>query len=216
MIDMAFSDKLKKLREDKKMTQKELANKLDVTPRIISYYETGKSIPSDPELLHKIVSLFNVTLDYLLLDSMSATDFKFHNLVERLILDTKYTNITWVKFSTASWSYSSGGDYPEYIDIYDYFDLKNFHQYELFKCLHDKSYYTFIDSDSPNGYLLAFLKSFDSKETTIGLFAYVKYKFKFIADMNKLENIEDLYILVDSPDTELDEFIDEYLNDHIF
>ena len=34
--------------------------------------------------------------------------------------------------------------------------------------------------------------------------------------MNKLEIIEDLYILVDSPDTELDEFIDEYLNDHIF
>ena len=63
---MSFSENLKKLREAKGMTQKDLATKLGVSSRIVSYYETGKSIPSDPELLKKLVELFNVTLDYLL------------------------------------------------------------------------------------------------------------------------------------------------------
>ena len=46
---MSFSENLKKLREAKGMTQKDLATKLGVSSRIVSYYETGKSIPSDPE-----------------------------------------------------------------------------------------------------------------------------------------------------------------------
>ena len=92
---MTFSDKLKKLREDKQMTQKDLAEHLGVTPRIISYYETGKSIPNDPELLQKIVSLFNITLDYLLLDSKSDADFKLHRLIIKLINDTKNNILHW-------------------------------------------------------------------------------------------------------------------------
>lgn len=42
---MSFSENLKKLREAKGMTQKDLATKLGVSSRIVSYYETGKSIP---------------------------------------------------------------------------------------------------------------------------------------------------------------------------
>ena len=99
---MTFSDKLKKLREDKKMTQKDLAKHLGVTPRIISYYETGKSIPNDPELLQKIVKLFNVTLDYLLLDTQSKSESKIYKLVEKLIYDTQNSLIKWVVFPKAN------------------------------------------------------------------------------------------------------------------
>ena len=55
---MSFSENLKKLREAKGMTQKDLATKLGVSSRIVSYYETGKSIPSDPELLNNSTSFF--------------------------------------------------------------------------------------------------------------------------------------------------------------
>jgi len=47
------------------MTQEELAEKLGLTQRMISYYENGKKIPSGKTLL-RFKKLFNVTADELL------------------------------------------------------------------------------------------------------------------------------------------------------
>jgi len=41
----SFGDKLKKLREANNMTQNDLAMKLGVTQRFVSYYEKGTSHP---------------------------------------------------------------------------------------------------------------------------------------------------------------------------
>ena len=55
----------KKYREQNNMTQEELADKIGVTQRTISYYESGKTIPSGKTIL-KFKKLFNVTADELL------------------------------------------------------------------------------------------------------------------------------------------------------
>jgi len=57
--------RLKKLREEKKMTQAELGNKIGVSGATINRYEKGFRQP-DPEMLSKIADFFDVSVDYLL------------------------------------------------------------------------------------------------------------------------------------------------------
>lgn len=56
---------LKKLREELNMTQKELADRVQVTPKAISFYELNQREPSN-ELLVEFSKIFNVSTDYLL------------------------------------------------------------------------------------------------------------------------------------------------------
>lgn len=60
-----ISEKLKYLRDLKKLTQKEVANSIGVTTSAYGFYEQGKRTPS-PELIVKLAEYFNVTTDYLL------------------------------------------------------------------------------------------------------------------------------------------------------
>jgi repressor LexA len=57
--------RLKQLREEKRMTQKELADLLQLTPKAISFYELGERQPSN-EILVKLANYFHVSADYLL------------------------------------------------------------------------------------------------------------------------------------------------------
>lgn len=56
--------KLKELRKNKKISQYEIANFLDVTQTTYNRYETGKSEPS-LETLVKLANYFGITLDEL-------------------------------------------------------------------------------------------------------------------------------------------------------
>lgn len=56
--------KLKELRVSENLTQKELANKLEITQFTYSNYETGFTEPSI-ETLVKLADHYHVTLDYL-------------------------------------------------------------------------------------------------------------------------------------------------------
>lgn len=60
-----FKEKLKELRVYHNLSQKELAEKLEVSQRSISSWETGFRQP-DFETFEKISKFFNVTTDYLL------------------------------------------------------------------------------------------------------------------------------------------------------
>lgn len=62
---ISFAMRLKKLREQKKLNQTELANLLEVSNGSISKWERGDRQP-DYETLEKIADIFNVTIDYLL------------------------------------------------------------------------------------------------------------------------------------------------------
>lgn len=63
MVD--FGNKLKKLRLQAGLTQKQLAEKIQVTKSVISYYELQERNPS-PEILIKLSGIFHVSTDFLL------------------------------------------------------------------------------------------------------------------------------------------------------
>lgn len=62
---MSLGEKLKALRTAKKMSQKELAERIGIAKSVISFYESGDRFPSY-DVLVKIARIFNVTTDYLL------------------------------------------------------------------------------------------------------------------------------------------------------
>jgi len=62
---MRFSDKLKQLRNEKKITQVELAKSIGISDRTIIRYEAGVVEPPLSTLI-TIADYFNVSADYLL------------------------------------------------------------------------------------------------------------------------------------------------------
>lgn len=60
-----LSKRIKKLREENKMTQKDLGNILGLSQQTIGHYETNRAQP-DYETLNKMANFFDVTIDYLL------------------------------------------------------------------------------------------------------------------------------------------------------
>ena len=60
-----FGEILAELRQDRGLTQRDLAKLFFVTPGTISNYEKGRQLP-DAERLIKIADYFSVTTDYLL------------------------------------------------------------------------------------------------------------------------------------------------------
>lgn len=63
---MMIGDRIKQLRLDAKMTQPELAKKLDVTRSAVATYENNSRQPSF-QILIRLAHIFNVSTDYLLL-----------------------------------------------------------------------------------------------------------------------------------------------------
>lgn len=62
---MDFGNKLKELRQQAGLTQKQLAEQLGVTKSVISFYERSERTPS-PDVLRKLASVFHVSTDFLL------------------------------------------------------------------------------------------------------------------------------------------------------
>ena len=62
--------RLKMLREEKGLTQKDLAEKLSLTPKAISFYELGYREPSGDALI-RMAHILGTTTDYLLGNSTS-------------------------------------------------------------------------------------------------------------------------------------------------
>ena len=62
---MKVYKRIRDLREDKDLSQTEIANALNITQRSYSYYENGKRMIS-PEILSAIAKFHNVSVDYLL------------------------------------------------------------------------------------------------------------------------------------------------------
>lgn len=62
---MQFAERIKALRMEKGVGQNKLAKDLSLSNASISYWETGKQIPS-AEVVYKLAKYFNVSADYLL------------------------------------------------------------------------------------------------------------------------------------------------------
>ncbi|MCR8631364.1 MULTISPECIES: helix-turn-helix domain-containing protein [Paenibacillus] len=62
---MNFGNRIVELRNEKKLTQEELARKLEITRASLSHYENNRREP-DHETTQKLANFFNVSVDYLL------------------------------------------------------------------------------------------------------------------------------------------------------
>lgn len=74
-----LSERIKKLRLESDMTQKQLADILGLTPKMISFYELGQRNPPN-DILMKMSAIFNVSTDYLLGKSDSSPLWEFLNI----------------------------------------------------------------------------------------------------------------------------------------
>ena len=61
---MAFSDQLRKIRKEKKLTQIDVANALHITVRQYQRYESGEQTTTLENLI-ALADFFDVSLDYL-------------------------------------------------------------------------------------------------------------------------------------------------------
>lgn len=84
---MQFGEKLKELRDERDLTQKQVADFIGVSERVYGYYEKDR-FPKDEIVLKKIASFFNVSLDWL----VGNSDIKepAEKIIERNN-DTEYT-----------------------------------------------------------------------------------------------------------------------------
>lgn len=78
---MNFSDKLRCLIEEQNLTQKKVANDLNIAPSTMGGYVQGSSEP-DFETLKRLARYFDVSTDYLL----NVQSNKCNNLVEDELL----------------------------------------------------------------------------------------------------------------------------------
>lgn len=87
-----FAQRLRELRSEKGVVQKDVANFLNITTSAYGFYEQGKRVP-DTDIMIKLSNYFNVSLDYLL----GKTDVRNHtddpNITIALHSDTDYDEL---------------------------------------------------------------------------------------------------------------------------
>ncbi|WP_196604599.1 helix-turn-helix domain-containing protein [Pectinatus haikarae] len=66
-----IAKRIKTLRSEQNLTQRELSARLNLTPKMISFYELGQRTPPS-DIIIKLTEIFNVSADYLL----GKTDIK--------------------------------------------------------------------------------------------------------------------------------------------
>lgn len=70
---MKFSEQIKKIRTDNKLTQEQLAQKLNISRQTISSWENNRNLP-DLEMVVTVAKLFGLSLDQLILGDDTMTN----------------------------------------------------------------------------------------------------------------------------------------------
>ena len=78
---MSLGQRLKKLRTEHQLSQKQVAERIGVSPSTYRDWEQGKSISGEP--YNRIAELFQVSLNYLMYEQSSTTT---DSLIENLEL----------------------------------------------------------------------------------------------------------------------------------
>ena len=87
-LNFIIAKNLASLRRKNKLTQVQLAEKLNYSDKAISKWEKGESLPS-VEVLHTICKLYGVSMDYIVGDEK-----KEPKIIETADLKKRYLNIT--------------------------------------------------------------------------------------------------------------------------
>ena len=82
---MEIGNRIKTLRTEYNLTQKQLADKLGLTPKMISFYESGQRIPPI-DIVEKLSIIFSKSADYLIGLSSDSKDDVFLSPKDQQIL----------------------------------------------------------------------------------------------------------------------------------
>ena len=80
MNDYTFGNKISELRRGLNFSQRELAEKVGVTNKAVSKWETGKSKPTT-NVIRKLASLFNLDVEELLCMREEGREMKISKIV---------------------------------------------------------------------------------------------------------------------------------------
>ena len=98
-IKKNLSKKLLELRHQKKLTQLELAQKLNYSDKSISKWENGDAVP-DVAVLKQIANFYEVTVDYLISDDsellLEQQPANVSNNKNKIIITLLATSIVWI------------------------------------------------------------------------------------------------------------------------
>ena len=111
---MAFSLVLRKLREERNVSQKEVAGYLGITRQAVSYFELGKREP-DYKTLRKLADYFGVSVDFLLgcSDYQSVSTAVIGKNIELI-----KGNLTYGEFSDDIKEKTGSLIYPEMLELF--------------------------------------------------------------------------------------------------
>ncbi len=120
---MGFGETLRELREEKGLTQRELGRIINISDRVIGYYEANNRFPKDEYVLKQLADLFGVSLDYLvgrtnkrmpleeyIAESPEAYDIQLKDLPSEAIQRVKeYVDLMRLKYKPTQGSKGSAG-----------------------------------------------------------------------------------------------------------
>ena len=84
MEKLTMGDRIREARKNSKLTQEQLAERLDLSVEFISNIERGLKLPS-LQVFTKMIEVLNVSADYLLRDSVSTSELFGGNSIGRKI-----------------------------------------------------------------------------------------------------------------------------------
>ena len=88
MDKLTMGDRIKEARKNRKLTQEQLAERLDVSVEFVGQIERGLKLPSI-QVFAKLIEVLNVSADYLLRDSVSTGQLFGENALGRKIENLK-------------------------------------------------------------------------------------------------------------------------------
>lgn len=88
-----IASKIKELRNEKKLTQRDLSKILNVSQQTIASWEVGRAEPNS-EMINKLANYFSVSTDYLLGRESISNTRRNKNDARQLILRADTTGLT--------------------------------------------------------------------------------------------------------------------------
>lgn len=203
------------LRKQNKLTQKELADKLNVTAQAVSKWENGRGIP-DIEFLQKISKEFNVNIDSILTGKKSKRQFsKWHILIIILLgitlifsiyvfLSPKDYNFSDVKSVSTKFDVNGVAAYSKdknsiYISKIEYLDGKKEEKYIGMECILYESHNNVEEKVSQCGSLK---EEKQTPKTLSELLTKTEFKVDNFTCTNSNIKNSNLYISINLLDTE--------------
>lgn len=98
---MTFGERLKYLREERELRQQDVAEVINISARMIGYYESNYHFPSDAKMIIDLANFFNVSIDYLFGVSNiknSETKNNFEKLFSELSDENKMVAMEYMEF----------------------------------------------------------------------------------------------------------------------